>query len=101
MIKAVTRRGKVWRSEAGLGRALHGRHGRARHGTARRGSARHGRQKITRQDWGRFNPSHHNDEKGFCYEFYQFEADCTATDDVCDSRNFAADYASVEREGET
>ena len=40
MIKAVTRRGKVWCSEAGLGRALHGRPGEAGPGTARLGTAR-------------------------------------------------------------
>ena len=52
MIKAVTRRGKVWCSEAGLGRARHGSARRglagtvgpgvAWQGTARLGAARRG-----------------------------------------------------------
>jgi len=47
LIKAVTRRGKVWRSEAGLGRALHGRHGRAWMGVD---GPRHGRHGVARHD---------------------------------------------------
>ena len=39
--------------------------------------------------------------KVFSYGWYQFETNCTSEDDICDSRDFSADYASVEREGET
>ena len=42
MIKAVTRRGKVWRSEAGLGRARHGLAWMGEAGLGMAGKAGHG-----------------------------------------------------------